>query len=142
MRSRLALVAVAGLILSASGVAPPACAGPADPPGNNGTVKVDDVFFDDRPNNEPHVGCIFRFDFYGYDEGDLEGSVTFEMWPPTGSGVLLTDTVFIGEDPAGGGTDLDASETYILDFTGFQPHPQQGFHVKLTVPRRDRKAPM
>lgn len=28
---------------------------------------------------------------------------------PTGNGVLLVDSTFIGEDPAGGGTDLDAS---------------------------------
>ena len=49
--------------------------------------------------------------------------------------MLLTDEVFIGEDPAGGGTDLDASETYDLTaaLAGFEPHPIQGFHVKLTV---------
>ncbi len=63
--------------------------------------------------------------------------MTFESHPPTGPAVvLLTDTVFIGEDDnSGGGSEagLDASETYTLDFTGIQPHPQQGFHVKLTV---------
>ena len=50
--------------------------------------------------------------------------------------VLLTDTVFIGEDDnSGGGSEagLDASETYTLDFTGIEPHPNQGFHVKLTI---------
>jgi len=44
--------------------------------------------------------------------------------------------VFIGEDDnAGGGSEagLDASETYTLDFTGIEPHPNQGFHVKLTI---------
>ena len=48
-----------------------ASAGP-NPPGNNGTIKIDDVPFDDHPNNEPHVGCVFQVDFYGYDEGDLD----------------------------------------------------------------------
>ena len=76
-------------------------------------------------------------DFYGYDEGDLDATVTFRAHPPTGSGqVLLTDAVFIGEDNnSGGGSQagLDASETYTLDLSGFTPHPQQGFHVKLTV---------
>jgi hypothetical protein len=116
-----------------------ASAGP-NPPGNNGTVKIDDTPFDDHPNNEPHVGCVFQVDFYGYDEGDLEAQVTFEAHPPTlragEDQVLLTDTVFIGEDDnSGGGSEagLDASETYTLDFTGIQPHPNQGFHVKLTV---------
>src|SRR5215218_9948841 len=114
-----------------------ASAGP-NPPGNNGTIKIDDTPFDDLPNNEPHVGCTFQVDFYGYDEGDLDATVTFEAHLPTQRAgddqVLLTDTVFIGEDDnSGGGSEagLDASETYTLDFTGITPHPVQGFHVKL-----------
>jgi hypothetical protein len=128
----LALIAVASLASVAS-AAP-------NPPGNNGTIKIDDVPFDDAPNNEPHVGCTFQVDFYGYDEGDLDATVTFEAHPPTRRAgddqVLLTDTVFIGEDDnSGGGSEagLDASETYTLDFTGITPHPVQGFHVKLTI---------
>jgi hypothetical protein len=128
----LAGVAVPGvLILGSTANAAP------NPPGNNGTVKIDRTTFDDAPNNEPHVGCTFQVDFYGYDQGNLDASVTFESHPPTGPRqVLLTDTVFIGEDDnSGGGSEagLDASETYTLDFDGIQPHPQQGFHVKLTV---------
>jgi cell division septation protein DedD len=127
-------VALAGCVALASFAAPAAF---ADPPGNNGTIKIDDVLFDDHPNNEPHVGCEFQVDFYGFDKGDLSAEVTFESHPPTGDGeVLLEDTVFIGEDDnSGGGSEkgLDASETYMLDFTGIEPHPQQGFHVKLTI---------
>jgi LPXTG-motif cell wall-anchored protein len=80
---------------------------------------------------------VFQVDFYGFDEGDLVADVTFESHPPTGPvQELLTDEVFIGEDDnAGGGSQagLDASATYTLDFAGIQPHPNQGFHVKLTV---------
>ena len=86
---------------------------------------------------------MFQVDFYGYDQGDLDATVTFEAHPPTlragEDQVLLTDTVFIGEDDnSGGGSQagLDASETYTLDFTGITPHPVQGFHVKLTDQRR------
>jgi hypothetical protein len=115
----------------------PVASSAPNPLGNNGTVKIDGVAFDDQPNNEPHVGCIFQVDFYGFDEGDLNANVTFEVHSPTGKAVvLLTDAVFIGEDDnSGGGSEagLDASETYTLDFTGFTPHPNQGFHVKLTV---------
>ena len=103
------------------------------PPGNNGFIKVDGEELDDIPNNDPHVGCTFLVEFYNYEEGPLEAEVTFEGIAPTGGGVLLTDTVFIGEDPAGGGNDLDAAEEYTLDFTGIEPHPQQGFHVRLTI---------
>ena len=128
-------VALAGCVALA-GLTTPAFA--VDPPGNNGTVKIDDVAFDDHPNNEPHVGCTFQVDFYGFDAGDLNADVTFELQPPTtrSNNLLLEDTVFIGEDDnSGGGSEagLDASETYTLDFAGVEPHPKQGFHVKLTI---------
>jgi hypothetical protein len=130
------LLVLAVMVVSSLAVTQLASAGP-NPPGNNGTIKVDDSPFDDAPNNEPHVGCTFQVDFYGYDEGDLEATVTFEAHPPTGDRqLLLTDTVFIGEDDnSGGGSEagLDASETYTLDLTGIQPHPNQGVHVKLTI---------
>jgi hypothetical protein len=131
-RTGLAVALAGGVGLA--GLATPAF---ADPPGNNGTIKIDNKDFDDHPNNEPHVGCKFQVDFYGFDEGDLDAEVTFESKPPTGPVTeLLTDTVFIGEDDnSGGGSEdgLDASETYTLDFTGIEPHPNQGFHVKLTI---------
>lgn len=110
-----------------------------NPSGNNGTVKIDSRPFDDAPNNEPHVGCTFQVDFYGYDEGNLFAKVTFEAHPPTlpgGDRTLLTDKVFIGEDDASGGgstAGLDASRTYRLDLSGITPHPKQGVHVKLTI---------
>jgi hypothetical protein len=68
-------------------------------------VKIDGVEFDDHPDNEPHVGCIFQVDWYGFDEGvDLFSHVTFEVHPPTGQPViLLEDDVFIGQDDNSGG---------------------------------------
>ncbi|HEY3141286.1 MAG TPA: hypothetical protein VGJ86_09155 [Acidimicrobiales bacterium] len=115
--------------------AAPAAARPLDPPGNNGTVKIDGVDFDDHPDNEPHVGCIFQVDFYGYDEGDLQATVTFDPVAPTDGDELTAADVFIGEDAASGGTDLDASVTYDLTepLSAIEPHPQQGWHVKLTI---------
>jgi hypothetical protein len=136
-RSRLIVVAVAvvltAMVTSLAGLA----SATPNPPGNNGTIKVDDAPFDDAPDNEPHVGCSFQVDFYGYDEGDLDAQVTFEAHPPTGERqLLLNDTVFIGEDDnSGGGSEAgpDASQTYTLDLTGIEPHPMQGVHVKLTI---------
>jgi LPXTG-motif cell wall-anchored protein len=117
------------------GAAGPAGAG--NPPGNNGTVKVDGVDFDDHPDNQPHVGCTFEVDFYGFDEGEnLNATVTFEAIPPTGDAVLIEDDeIFIGEDAAGGGTDLDADREYDLtdELAGIEPHPMQGWHVRLSV---------
>ena len=113
------------------------------PPGNNGTVKIDGVPLKGGKGNEPHVACDFNVEFYNFDEGDqadFMATVTFELQAPTlrdgdkkDGQTLLTDQVYIGEDPAGGGNDLDASESYSLDFTGIEAHPKQGYHVKLTV---------
>ena len=50
--------ATAGVVVALLAGALPSA---ADPPGNNGTIKIDDVAFDDHPNNEPHVGCVFRW---------------------------------------------------------------------------------
>jgi hypothetical protein len=111
----------------------------ANPPGNNGTMKIDGFPFDVHPDNEPHVGCSFQVDFYGFDQGDLDADVLFEAIPPTGTGEdLLSDTAFIGEDAnSGGGSEsgLDASRTYDLTATlqGLTAQPEQGYHVKLTI---------
>jgi len=109
----------------------------ADPKGNNGTIKVDGVALQGGQANEPHVDCTFALEFSGYDQGDLKASIAFALQSPTrrasGSQVLLTDTLAIGEDAAGGATDLDASKEYQLDFSGVTPHPKQGFHVKVTI---------
>jgi len=134
MRNRMVVVlasALGILALSAGSVLA------VNPPGNNGTVKVDGLTFADTPNNEPHVGCMFRIKFFGYDEGDLNATATFKLIPPTGQGVLLTDSTFIGEDPAGGGKDLDAALNVNLSgpiaASGVSPQPHQGFHIKLIV---------
>jgi hypothetical protein len=127
---------VAGIVIMLTSLA---FSGPAaaDPKGNNGTVKIDGVALKPGQANEPHVACEFAVEFFGYDEGDLNASITFALQAPTrrssGGQLLLTDSVAIGQDPAGGGTDVDASKQYQLDFTGVTPHPQQGYHVKVTI---------
>jgi LPXTG-motif cell wall-anchored protein len=109
----------------------------ADPKGNNGTIKIDGVSLQGGQRNEPHVDCDFALEFFGYDKGDLQAKISFELQAPTrrpsGSQVLLEDTLAIGEDAAGGATDLDASKVYRLDFSGVTPQAKQGYHVKVTV---------
>jgi hypothetical protein len=132
----LKLIRGTGLTMAALAVSLAIAAPVSAAPGNNGTIKIDGVEFDDHPNNQPHVGCTFQVDFYGFDEGDLFAEVIFEAKAPSGSGVLLTDSVFIGEDDASGGgsvAGLDASAEYTLDVTGLTEHPRQGYHVKLTI---------
>ncbi len=108
------------------------------PPGNNGTVKIAPLGeMDGIPNNSPHPGCDFQVEWYGFDEGaDVVSQVSFAMQAPTGDvglGVNGPGEVFVGEDPASGaGQDPDGVQAYTLSFDG-EPHPQQGYHVKLTV---------
>jgi hypothetical protein len=110
-------------VLAASlAIAAPASAAP----GNNGTVKIDGNPFSDLRNNEPHVGCEFEVEFFGFDPGDLKAYVTFELQAPSGSDALLIDhEVDLG--------DGNASQLYTLDFGDLVAHPQQGYHVKLTI---------
>jgi LPXTG-motif cell wall-anchored protein len=135
-RYRWATIAGGATLLGLVAPAAAGATGLADPPGNNGTVKIDRLEFDDHPNNEPHVGCVFQVDFYGFDQGDLNASVTFTLVPPTAADDdIVVDDLAIGEDAAGGGTDLDASATYDLSdaLAGVEPHAQQGIHLRLTV---------
>jgi hypothetical protein len=121
----------------------PAGAAEGDPPGNNGTIKIDGAPLDDAPNNEPHPGCSFEVDFYGFDAGlDHNATVTFAVHNATsGDDVLDVDpaVVFIGGDANdGGGSEagLDASQGYnlyqALTDGGYEPG-KQGYHIKLTV---------
>jgi hypothetical protein len=108
-----------------------------DPAGNNGTFKVDGLAFDDGLGNEPHVSCGFRLKFYGFDEGQT-GDITIAGQAPSGSGVVSQkDDVLLSDDAAGGGpNDVDAVVTYTmddLDLSGLTAHPQQGYHVKVTL---------
>ena len=111
----------------------------ADPPGNNGTVKIDDTPFDDHPDNEPHVGCVFQVDWYGFDKGGPVLDVSRSRCTrrrasrsdPHGQGVHRRGR----QQRRGVRGRARRLQTYNLTdvLQGFQPHPQQGWHVKLTV---------
>ncbi len=122
---------------SESGKADSGRAASGDPRGNNGTVKIDGEAFDDGRGNEPHVGCTFSVDFYGFDAGDT-ATITFTSQAPTSGGLLHSESRTISTDAAGGGQDRDATFTYSVDgqlseLLSTAPHAQQGWHVKLAV---------
>lgn len=109
-------------------------------PGNNGTVKIEDVEdYDGTPNNVPHVGCDFQVEWFGFDEGgDIVSDVEFLAHAPTGGqgpAPYAPENVDVGGDgQSGAGTESgwDGAQPYSLDFTG-DPHPKHGYHVKLTT---------
>ena len=135
-RAALATSCIGVVVFVIGLVSSPGGAGPGAPGGNNGTVKIngDEVKGSDK-SNDPHVGCDFTVEFFNYDEGNTFADVSFDGIPPTGGGGLGGGQVFIGGDPAGGSDDHDGTGSYNLlsALSGVTPHPQQGYHVKLTV---------
>jgi hypothetical protein len=142
-RSSRLLLAGAGVALAAGlvpGVGATATVGPA---GNNGTVKVDGVEFDSHPDNEPHVGCRFQVDWYGFDSA-ATSTLTFALQAPTLGNPPLTFTKQLdGDDNSGGGSEagLDGELSFggrgeysiAPLLKGVKAHPVQGYHVKLTI---------
>ena len=135
-RTGVLLTSLALVLFSASASLAKEKRPPGDPPGNNGTIKVvaSDPS-DPDPGNEPHLDtCLLWLEFYGFDQGQT-ADITFMAHPPTGDGELLAHkAVPISEDPAGGGQDADAVLGYNLAsaLAQYEPHPQQGYHVKVT----------
>ena len=136
--SRTSRVLLAGASVAlAAGLVPMAGAVADAPAGNNGTVKIDGRPFDDAPDNEPHVGCRFQVDWYGFDANAVS-EVEFALQAPTLGNPPITFTKQLdGDDNSGGGSEagLDGSQEYniaglVQDVKG---HPKQGYHVKLTI---------
>lgn len=132
---RLAILAAAcglGVTAAASGAA----AALAQPAPASGTVKIDGVPVDNSPANEPHVGCDFAVQFFGFP--DESATIRFNIQPPSGSfNQLLSENVTHIGDGMGGGNILDKEVFFTFADLGlpdnFFEQPQQGFHVKLSV---------
>jgi LPXTG-motif cell wall-anchored protein len=139
MPLRLAIVAA---LASAGVTAAASTAAATEPSGNNGTVKIDAVPFDNwPPNNEPHVTCEFEIQFFGFDEGQT-ADITLKGQPPSSEGntfitVKEWNDVDISDDAAGGAANdpdvriqVSADE---LDLSALEPHDKQGYHLKLII---------
>ena len=134
------MLAAAGFLALGAGLAAPAAADPAadpagDPAGHNGTIKIEYVGDEDQtPENNPKQPCTLNVEWYGLDEGDINSNVSFQLESPTPDAELSVDgltEVPVGEDPAEGGRDLDAAETYTFGIEG-EPGAQ-GHHLRVDV---------
>ena len=113
-------------------------------PGNNGTVKIADYtdLDEQRPENDPHVPCTFAVEWFNFDSGwgELTANVDMQLHAPTAESAGVAMTVDGEQAPTftgnggqpGAGDGRDHIEWYTLSFTG-EPHPQQGYHVKVVV---------
>jgi LPXTG-motif cell wall-anchored protein len=137
----LAAAAVCGVGLGIGVAASTAAAAPNDPPGANGTIKIDAEPFDSDVNNEPHASCTFQVKLFGFDK-DQHANLVFTVHPPSsaqgpGELALRVNDVLISDDNAGGARpDPDEVFTFTadqLDLSGATAHPKQGYHIKLTM---------
>jgi hypothetical protein len=123
------------------GAAPAALAkgsGGDKPPGNNGTVKIDEYTMDPGNDNDPHVTCDFSVTFFGYDGGAQQASISVTPVSPTrGNGSYSTSTTWnIGTRTSGNQFDqnVPVSSTDISRaIAGVTPQAQQGYHLRLEV---------
>ncbi|MFC4145244.1 LPXTG cell wall anchor domain-containing protein [Micromonospora mangrovi] len=145
--ARAALTAAAATACLAFAAPAMATGNPHNPPGDNGTVKIDGAPFEDKVDNQPHVTCDFELEFFNFDEGQ-KANITLWAQPPSSSPkdkVVWSKTgVLISDDPASGAQNdhdevirLSAKD---LDLTGLTRHPKQGYHIKLDVDLTDGKA--
>jgi hypothetical protein len=117
-------------------VVPAKVAGGA-PPGNNGHIQIDGFVLDQGNNNDPMVGCGFAVDFFGYDAGTQNATITLTPQAPTSGGTPFTVSTSWTTATFTGGNQLD--QTVLISaaqitaaFAGVAP-AAQGFHAKLEV---------
>lgn len=102
--------------------------------GNSGTIKIVAVGADTHNDNEPHPGCTFRVDFYGFDAGTMH--LTVRSVEPTTTALLRRETVSITRSARG--NTFQTSRTYDVsgELASFTPK-QQGYHLRVDVRRSD-----
>jgi hypothetical protein len=94
--------------------------------------KVDGGALDNGNANEPHVGCDFAVEWFGFDSG-AQSTVTFSMQSPSATPNTEGAPTSVQFGPFA----LDAAGNFSQSFDiynllkNFTPQQNQGFHVKL-----------
>lgn len=112
------------------------------PPGNNGHIQIEEVDgppADNEHGNDPHVSCAgFVVEFFGYDGGPQQATLTITPWAPTAgtpSGPLGPVSWDIGTRTSG--NQFDASYTVsgsLLSSVLSSATPvAQGYHLRVEV---------
>lgn len=95
---------------------------------NSGTIKVSAIGTPADPSNEPHPGCAFRVDLYGFRAAQYD--LTISLHAPTGSGELLSDSITVTEDAQG--NELNLTRTY--DVAELLPASEDGrWHLRVEL---------
>lgn len=107
------------------------------PPGNNGTVKIDEYSMDPGQDGDAHVACGFSVSFFGYDSGAQSASISVTpVAPTTGGSPYSTSTTWDKTRTSGSQFDANvpvSAADLSTALTGVTPQPQQGYHLRLEV---------
>lgn len=112
------------------------------PPGNNGHIQIDEYAADGGKGNDPHPGCGFSINFFGYDTSTVANPVTAHItvapWAPTKGGTIQHFTTSFPPYVRASGSQLDENfptmdpAQVVSMFSGVAPK-KQGWHVRVTV---------
>lgn len=108
------------------------------PPGNNGTVKIDEYSMDPGQDDDPHVSCDFSVSFYAYDGGPQTATITVTPVAPTAGGHSYSASTSwnVGNRTSGSQFDRNVTVTgsdLASALAGVTPQAQQGYHLRLEV---------
>jgi hypothetical protein len=99
-----------------------------DPPGNNGHVFINGLALDGL--QEAHLSDPVEIEAIGFDSGQEIGWGFELINPTTGDVELPSGTLVLNEDGYG---KVVVQLCEVLNKSGVEPHPQQGFHLGLNV---------
>lgn len=134
--ARLLTVAAVCSFMALAGA--PAAMAEGNPPGANGTIKIDGPAYDPGVDTDPHVTCEFDVKLFNFDKGQ-RGDLTFFAHPPTAADVQIaqrTDVLLSPDNASGAANDPDEVYHFTLadmHLSGYTPQAEQGYHIKLKV---------
>lgn len=104
---------------------------------NRGSVKVKAVGSESfPPSHEPHLPCTVEIHLYGFAAGTA--GVRIDVHAPTGTGRIHTAEVALTEARGNQVSAVHGPIDLGPQLVGsYEPHPQQGYHLKLYVDRRE-----
>ena len=111
--------------------------------GNDGHIQIDGVPIDAGRDNDPHVGCPFTVEVFGFDPTQLATITVTPHAPTTGGSPGTFGPMHVtvnGPIPPGPGVGSTLDGYYVVTaaeieqiFAGVTPQPQQGYHARIDV---------
>jgi len=115
---------------------------PSDSNGNRGHVQIEGApdcgAAPCGNDNDPHIGCTLTVQLFGYRAGTNRAGVVIAGQPPSGRGIVLTDSFSFTVNGSPQGNTLEKQQSYSitpsqLAGAGLTPQKNQGYHLRVDV---------